>query len=94
MSKKTTGGAAMIDRHPINLVRIQDIEESFAFLEHRFLPRGFWAGPCHQTLLHMCKKLKKQCYRIMYSNIHYMAFPGAGFILLPDSAGHDRTIEI
>jgi hypothetical protein len=45
MSKKTTGGAAMIDSHPINLVRSQDIEESFAFLEHHFLLRGLWAGP-------------------------------------------------
>jgi hypothetical protein len=41
----------MIDRQPINSERIRHIEGSFAFIEHRFLHQGFWAGLSHQALL-------------------------------------------
>ena len=41
----------MIDRQPIIADRVRNIAGSFAFIEHRFLQRGFWAGLSHHALL-------------------------------------------
>jgi hypothetical protein len=41
----------MIDRQPIIADRVRNIAGSFAFIEHRFLQRGLWAGLSHHALL-------------------------------------------
>jgi len=41
----------MIERDPLCPQRIRKITGSFAFIEHRFLRDGFWAGLNHYELL-------------------------------------------
>jgi len=41
----------MIERKVINPQRIRKINGSFAFVPHRFLRQGFWAGLNHHELL-------------------------------------------
>lgn len=41
----------MIKKHPINPQRTRRIEGSFAFIEHRFLSKGFFATLTHHELL-------------------------------------------
>lgn len=40
-----------IEKKPLHPNRIRKINGSFAFVEHRFLRDGFWAGLDHQQLL-------------------------------------------
>jgi len=41
----------MIKKDPLYPNRIRKIQGSFAFIEHRFLREGFWAGLNHHELL-------------------------------------------
>jgi len=41
----------MIKKHPINPQRARKIAGSFAFIEHRFLRKGFFAALTHHELL-------------------------------------------
>ncbi|MEN6440598.1 MAG: helix-turn-helix domain-containing protein [Syntrophobacter sp.] len=41
----------MTDKTPLAPDRIRHIKGSFAFIEHRFLPGGFWQGLSHTELL-------------------------------------------
>ncbi|MBW2149395.1 MAG: hypothetical protein JRI22_20550 [Deltaproteobacteria bacterium] len=41
----------MIERAPLCPRRVRTISGSFAFIEHRFLRDGFWAGLSHHELL-------------------------------------------
>ena len=41
----------MIEKTPLIPDRVRKIQGSFAFIEHRFLRDGFWAGLEHQELL-------------------------------------------
>ncbi len=41
----------MIKKQLLNSGRIRKIEGSFAFIEHRFLRKGFWAPLSHHKLL-------------------------------------------
>jgi hypothetical protein len=45
------GGQTMILKQPLDAQRIRKISGSFAFIEHRFLRDGFWAGLSHHELL-------------------------------------------
>ena len=41
----------MVKKELLNPGRVRKIEGSFAFIEHRFLRRGFWATLTHHELL-------------------------------------------
>jgi hypothetical protein len=41
----------MIEKTPLCPQRVRKITGSFAFIEHRFLKEGFWAGLTHHELL-------------------------------------------
>ena len=41
----------MVKKQLLNSGRVRKIEGSFAFIEHRFLRRGFWAALSHHELL-------------------------------------------
>ncbi len=44
-------GEIMVKKQLLNTGRTRKIEGSFAFIEHRFLRRGFWATLSHHELL-------------------------------------------
>jgi len=46
-----SGGNNMIKKQPLVPERVRKIKGSFAFIEHRFLRRGFWESLSHHELL-------------------------------------------
>jgi hypothetical protein len=44
-------GGIMVTKKVLNPGRVRKIEGSFAYIEHRFLRRGFWAELSHHALL-------------------------------------------
>jgi len=41
----------MVKKQLLNPERVRKIKSSFAFIEHRFLRKGFWASLTHHELL-------------------------------------------